>query len=79
MTRHQVEQLMAAYAKDFSRFPLGEPMFSQEFHDERFFYFRFYFLFSKFSKKLVGQLDIKMYSFCYAPYSFRPYSMETRD
>ena len=62
MIRHQVEQLMAAYAKDFSCISLGEPVFSQEFHDERFFHFRLYFFLSKLGKKLVRQFNIKMYS-----------------
>ena len=49
---------MVAYAKYFSRFPLREPMFSQEFHDERFFYLLLYFFLPKLVKKLVGQLFI---------------------
>ena len=41
---------MVAYAKYFSRFSLGEPMFSQEFHNERFSHLSLYFFSSKLGK-----------------------------
>jgi hypothetical protein len=41
---------MVAYAEYLSGFSLREPIFSQEFHDERIFYFPLYFFLPKLGK-----------------------------